>query len=183
MKKSILTLLFLISSLLSISQHADTFDTVCVIKSEIKNPNYFLTDGIINKKGNLILMSLGSKEELARRAHYIVIDIKKQKIISHFKTKHWTYLSETYFYQDSLLYINYAQTLHKGYLLYSLQDGLFIDKVKNKDCPMHKEIMDEELENRQKISLENVRSDNDQIMVGVYILSYNKNEGLIIIKK
>lgn len=112
-------------------------DSGTPIEGEIYVNGYMcgIYGGLLNNDHNLILLEISCASRLAKRSHYAVIDLKTMTLISQFEMKKWSYLHESYFYEDSVLYLSFGRPLNTKYMVFDITNGQLKTKAKGKNCP------------------------------------------------
>ncbi len=108
----------------------------CSLSTKIKGDRCGFNGGLIDNDRNILVTQIGCFNEPIRHSNIVIIDLNKCKILSEFKIKPWSYMHRSFFYNDSLIYINIRAEAFSIYRVYSIYTVMLIGKVKIKDSPM-----------------------------------------------
>ena len=128
-------LILLLAPVLLIAQVKN--DSGTPIDGELHITDYMcgVYGGLFNKKRDLVILEISCASSLAKRAHYAVIDLNKMKLVCQFAMRKWSYFHESYFYEDSVLYLSFGKPLSTKYMVFDITNGRLKTKVKGKFSP------------------------------------------------
>ncbi len=151
-----------------------------------------LFSALLSEDSCKVLLEFSLKDGLHKHSHNYIIDLNSNSIQSEFQYHKWTYLHQSYFYNDSLLYLSYGRRLNTKYLIIHLDSGQVRGKVKDVSSPKGRGYKSEQLEIKnvfmyseeelKKLSIPYVNEDRFELKN--VIIQFNPDKGfLLLIKK
>ena len=124
--------IFLLATLFSYSQGTRGTGEMIETSLQITGDWCDIRAVLLNKDSTIIVLEMSCASRLAKRAHYAILDLNTLKFIGEFKSEKWSYIRNSYFYNDSLVYIKNGGSRNT---IYNLNNNTVESNLKLDDFP------------------------------------------------